>query len=74
MNILSRTCNARRGNSTEKLARQNVPIWNWCNSKSSHRSQGQYTLPFIPTQEEIQAHFLPPFNIILRKSVLGLWS
>lgn len=71
MNILSRTCNARQGNVIEKSARQNVPIWNRCDSKPSHHSQGPDTLPFIPAQEEIQAHFLSPFNITLKKSLLG---
>lgn len=47
MNTLRRTCNARQGSVIEKLAPQNVPIWDWCNSKWSHRSGGQYALPLF---------------------------
>lgn len=72
MNTLSRTCNACRGNIIEKLARDNVPVWNWCDSGCSRHSPGRAVLPFIPAQEEIQAHFLSPFSITLRKSVLAV--
>lgn len=70
MNILSRMCNAGRGDIVGNLARQNIPLWSWCNSKPS--LPGLIHPSFHPRTEEIPAHFLPPFNTTLAKITIRL--